>query len=73
MSDEQPIDALSRAIDALGGPSAAGRAVGVSPQAIAQWKRAPAERVLELERLTGVSRHALRPDVFGPEPAEAAA
>lgn len=26
----------------------------------------PAERVLEIERLTGISRYDLRPDVFGP-------
>lgn len=26
----------------------------------------PAERVLEIERITGISRYDLRPDVFGP-------
>jgi len=38
----------------------------VSPQAISKWKngRIPAERVLEIERLTGVSRHDLRPDLY---------
>jgi DNA-binding transcriptional regulator YdaS (Cro superfamily) len=36
------------------------------------WTAVPAERVLEIERLTGVSRHELRPDVFGPAPQEAA-
>lgn len=46
---------------------------------IAMWSRwengrrkVPAERVLDLERITGVSRHFLRPDVFGPAPQEAA-
>lgn len=29
-------------------------------------RRVPAERVLEIESMTGVSRHELRPDVFGP-------
>jgi hypothetical protein len=34
---------------------------------ILRWERSgiPAERVLEVERITGVSRHQLRPDLFG--------
>ncbi|PZP64983.1 MAG: hypothetical protein DI604_25710, partial [Delftia acidovorans] len=32
---------------------------------VSQWKKVPAERVLEVERVTGISRHELRPDVFG--------
>lgn len=44
----------------------------LSPQAISKWKaQIPADRVLLLERLSGVSRHKQRPDVFGP-PAEEA-
>lgn len=37
----------------------------VSPQAISQWDKVPARRVLEVEEITGISRHVLRPDVFG--------
>jgi DNA-binding transcriptional regulator YdaS (Cro superfamily) len=42
--------------------------MGVTPQAITKWRnnRIPAERVLEIERLTGVSRHCLRPDIYPP-------
>jgi DNA-binding transcriptional regulator YdaS (Cro superfamily) len=29
------------------------------------WKIVPSERVLAVEGITGVSRHHLRPDVFG--------
>jgi len=63
------------AITKLGGPSAAGRALGISSQAVGQWRRVPSERVLQVERLTGVSRHDLRPDIYGPKPdqSEAAA
>ena len=44
-------------------------ALGVSPQAISQWSHGPPpRRALEVERLLGVSRHVLRPDVFGPPP-----
>lgn len=56
--------ALERAAAAVGGVAALGRALGISSQAISQWERAPYQRVLEIERLTGVSRHDLRPDVY---------
>lgn len=38
----------------------------ISSQAVSQWLRVPPERVLDVERATGLSRHLLRPDVFGP-------
>jgi len=40
----------------------------VTRVAVYKWLRArkiPAERVLRVEELTGISRHDLRPDVFG--------
>ncbi len=37
----------------------------VTPGAISQWDRVPAERVVEVERVTGIPRHKLRPDIFG--------
>jgi DNA-binding transcriptional regulator YdaS (Cro superfamily) len=37
-------------------------------QTVSQWRRVPAERVLDVERITGVSRHVQRPDIYGPEP-----
>lgn len=39
--------------------------LGVNPSAVSQWKSVPAERVLEVERVTGISRYDLRPDIFG--------
>jgi DNA-binding transcriptional regulator YdaS (Cro superfamily) len=57
--------ALTEAIERAGGLQALGRMLGISKQAIDQWRRVPAERVLEVERLTGISRYQLRPDVFG--------
>jgi DNA-binding transcriptional regulator YdaS (Cro superfamily) len=39
-------------------------ALKVSPGAISQWDRVPAERVLDVERITGISRHELRPDLY---------
>lgn len=55
------MDAASR----VGGVEALAAYLGVSRQAIYQWKRVPAERVLRVERVTGVSRYDLRPDIFG--------
>lgn len=63
----------TRAKEVAGGPAAISKVLGdVTPQAVSQWKRIPADRVLEMERITGISRHELRPDVFGraPESAE---
>ncbi len=56
---------------------AAAREVGVT---VAMWNRwenqrrkIPAERVLDIERMTGVSQFNLRPDVFGSPEGEVAA
>ncbi|MBX3504455.1 MAG: helix-turn-helix domain-containing protein [Parvibaculum sp.] len=46
--------------------------LGIVPSALSQWDRVPAERVLDVERITGISRHDLRPDIYGASPAEAA-
>lgn len=60
-------EALDRAKKSAGGPvGLAGKLGGITPQAISQWKRVPVGRVLDVERITGVSRHDLRPDIFGP-------
>ncbi|MEO1223347.1 MAG: Cro/CI family transcriptional regulator [Pseudomonadota bacterium] len=60
------IDPLKKALVAAGGPAALARALGVSRQAISQWTRVPAERVLDVERACNgaVSRHELRPDIY---------
>lgn len=44
-------------------------AAGVDKATVTRWsqKRVPAERVLQVERITGVSRHVLRPDLYPTE------
>ncbi|WP_134103072.1 YdaS family helix-turn-helix protein [Neorhizobium sp. R1-B] len=40
----------------------------IDPSAISQWKSIPPGRVLAIERHTCISRHKLRPDLYGPMP-----
>lgn len=40
--------------------------LGVSPQAINQWMEVPLSRVPEVEKVTGIPRHKLRPDYYEP-------
>lgn len=63
---ETSSDLIDRAADVLGGQRALAEAMGITPQAVNKWKtsRVPAERVLDLERVTGVSRHEIRPDIY---------
>lgn len=69
MSDKN--EALRRAIDAAGGLAKLAEPLGISMQAISQWDEVPPLRVLAVERVSGVSRQELRPDLYPPEPAEA--
>lgn len=47
-------------------------ALRISQPAISMWPRVPAERVLDVERETGIPRTQLRPDLYPAEPARAA-
>jgi len=62
-------DALEMAKQRAGGAVALSRALGgITSQAISQWEKVPASRVLDVERLTSVSRYELRPDIYGAAP-----
>lgn len=41
-------------------------ALGVTPWAVCKWRKVPAERVLAVERVTGIPRYKLRPDIYPP-------
>lgn len=56
---------LMHAADKVGGVAQLAEKIGVSRQAIYQWSRIPAERVVDVERATGIPRSELRPDIFG--------
>jgi DNA-binding transcriptional regulator YdaS (Cro superfamily) len=59
-----PEEALQEAIRRAGGQGALARKLGIKQQAVTQWRIAPATRALPIERLTGIRREDLRPDVF---------
>ncbi|HWL68155.1 MAG TPA: Cro/CI family transcriptional regulator [Geminicoccus sp.] len=63
--------ALLRAIRICGSTRRLAAELGITPQAVSQWRRTPATRVLQVERLTGgkVRRSELRPDLY-PESSE---
>lgn len=67
--------ALEEAKKAVRGNTGLSRALNdeITPQAVAQWKQVPAERVLKVERVTGVPRHRLRPDLYPAPDRESAA
>ena len=58
-------DPIQLAAEKVGGIVKLSLALGLSRGAVSQWTRVPAERVLEVERVSGVSREILRPDLFG--------
>ena len=49
---------LAQALSDAGSP--------ITSQAISQWEVVPVRKVLAVEAVTGISRHELRPDIYGP-------
>lgn len=49
-----------------GGASKIAKQLNITTQAISQWARVPAERVIPIEKISGgvVTRHELRPDIY---------
>lgn len=52
--------------DAVGGVAKIKTAFGITKQAVNRWRHAgiPAARVLDVERISGIAREVLRPDIF---------
>jgi DNA-binding transcriptional regulator YdaS (Cro superfamily) len=68
-------NAAEKAAEKIGGQSALARILGCTPQAVQRMcatGRIPAERVLAIEKASGVSRHELRPDLYPVEKVKAA-
>ena len=70
MSEKAP-PGLEKAIEKAGTQVALAKMLGIRQSHISNWlhrdKCVPAKRVLEIERITGVPRHELRPDLYPPE------
>ena len=61
---------LDRAIEVVGGVGKLADAIGLKSNVVSNWRlreQVPAERCIAIEQATGgaVTRHDLRPDVFG--------
>jgi TorA maturation chaperone TorD len=56
---------LEEAIRAAGGVGALAQKIGISQPSVSNWSRVPAERVVAVETVTGVTRAILRPDLYG--------
>ncbi len=54
-------------IKKAGGPSRLAKQLGITHTAVIRWKKIPPIRVITLEKLTGIPREELRPDIFGKE------
>ena len=69
---QPPLESLKEAVSRIGSQSATARLLGVTQAAVWGWlnrgTELPAKHVLPIEAATGVSKHLLRPDVYGPEP-----
>lgn len=46
------------------GVSELARLIGLQPQAVSQWTEVPPMRVLDVEKVTGIPRGVLRPDLY---------
>jgi DNA-binding transcriptional regulator YdaS (Cro superfamily) len=53
-----------KAISAAGGGAKLASALKIKRQAVYQWQCIPADRVNAVEKITGIPRHELRPDLY---------
>lgn len=47
------------------------RGPSITGPALSQWRHVPVMRVLDVEAVTGIPRHELRPDIYPPPETEA--
>lgn len=68
------LSTVDKVIRALGGVTKTAAALGIkNPSAVSNWRMRdsiPYDKVLKVEQLTGISRHEMRPDIFGAMPPE---
>lgn len=62
------IEIVKEAAEKAGGVSALALRLGIKHPALYKWGKIPAERVLKIEEVTGISRYRQRPDIYGEQP-----
>ncbi|CAH1661976.1 Helix-turn-helix domain-containing protein [Hyphomicrobiales bacterium] len=60
------LDIVKRAAENVGGLTRLATHLGIRHQTFYSWRRIPAERVRDIERVAGLPAHELRPDLFPP-------
>lgn len=55
---------LVEAVAAMRTKTALAEALGISLQAVSGWDKIPLSRLLDVEKVTGVPREKLRPDLY---------
>jgi TorA maturation chaperone TorD len=59
---------LEEVLKTAGGVRRLARLLGISQPAVSNWTRVPAERILQVESVTGIPRAVIRSDLYGPVP-----
>jgi DNA-binding transcriptional regulator YdaS (Cro superfamily) len=55
---------LRKAIAAAGSKYRLAQLLGIKPTSVQEWRRVPLQRVIDVERVTGVNRSVLRPEMY---------
>jgi DNA-binding transcriptional regulator YdaS (Cro superfamily) len=55
---------LQKAIEAAGSGSALARLLGIDRAAVHRWRDVPPRHIIMIEKMTGVPREQLRPDLY---------
>lgn len=67
MDSQKQLNSVDFAINAVGGIRPLARLLNISAPSVWEWRQRgqiPAGRVLQIEKLTGISRHVLRGDLY---------
>lgn len=59
-----PISIVQKAAARVGSLSELARRLGIKHPALYKWREVPPKRVLALEKISGIPRHEIRPDLY---------
>jgi hypothetical protein len=63
-TEAQLAEGLRLAVAAVGSRYRLAKQIGITPNAVERWKAVPIARLLDVERVTGIDRTLLRPDLY---------